>query len=296
MITLSDAVKEFLLDQQVRGNSAKTLTWYTGALKVMQRYLPSELQQVEAHDIRQYIVLLRQRLSESSVFSYATALFGFWAWAAGEYGIANPCANIKRPRRPKPEPKATTAEDIVKLLRATRDDVYGVRDRAIIAFLMDTGARLGGAAGLVTTNLFIEDGTAIVTEKGNKKRRVHFTPFTARLLYAWMWERARLMTIGQLADHVFVNIETGQRLTPSGIEQVFKRLKKRAGVTGRVNPHSFRHHFAREYVRNGGDIATLAKLLGHASIEMTSDYYAIFSDDELKEFHAKHTPANGLFE
>lgn len=294
-MNLNDAIAEFLLDQTARGNAKKTIRWYEGALKTMVKALQTEdLSEVTAHDMRNYIASLRQKMTEASVFGYTTAAFAFWLWAAGEYKVFNPCSNIKRPRRPKPQPKAATASDIVSILKATRDDEYGVRDRALIGFIVDTGARLGGIAGLIVENVFIDEGTAIVKEKGNKTRKVHFTRFTARLLYAWMWERARLSTIAPLGANVFINIETGRGLTVDGIAQIFKRLKKRAGVTGRVNPHAFRHHFAREYIRDGGDIATLAKLMGHSSIEMTSDYYAIFTESELKEFHEKHSPIKKL--
>jgi len=294
-MNINNAIEEFLLDQQARGNAKKTIRWYQGALSTMARSLKSEnLDDITAHDMRNYVASLRTTMSESSVFGYATAAYAFWAWASGEYKIFNPCSNIKRPRRPKPRPRAASAADIVSILKATRDDEYGVRDRALIGFIVDAGARLGGIAGLMIENVYIDEGLALVTEKGNKTRKVHFTKFTARLLYAWLWERARLQTIAPPDGKVFINIETGQGLTDWGISQIFKRLKKRTSVAGRVNPHAFRHHFAREYIRDGGDIATLAKLMGHASIEMTNDYYAIFTESELKEFHEKHTPIKKL--
>ncbi len=91
-----------------------------------------------------------------------------------------------------------------------------------------------------------------------------------------------------------MNLDTGAPLTASGVHEMLKRLKKRAKVTGRVNPHSFRHNFAREYIRNGGEVVTLAKILGHSDINVTSSYYAVFDEDELAQFHALHTPMKSL--
>jgi len=65
-------------------------------------------------------------------------------------------------------------------------------------------------------------------------------------------------------------------------------------VSGRCNPHSFRHNFAREYLRNGGDLATLAKLLGHSNISTTASYYAVFASDELAQFHERYSPLKSL--
>jgi integrase/recombinase XerD len=85
-------------------------------------------------------------------------------------------------------------------------------------------------------------------------------------------------------------MNTGEGLTDSGIALILKRLKKRAGVTGRTNPHAFRHGFAREFILNGGDIVVLSKLLGHNNINTTAAFYAIFTEDELAGMHAKFSP------
>jgi len=108
--------------------------------------------------------------------------------------------------------------------------------------------------------------------------------------------RAWLLVRPGGSDALFVNLSTGQALTESGVSQVLKRLKRRAGVRGRVNPHAFRHGFAREYLKNGGDLATLAKLLGHKDINTTTDFYAVFSEDELAELHEKFSPLRALRE
>jgi integrase/recombinase XerD len=79
-------------------------------------------------------------------------------------------------------------------------------------------------------------------------------------------------------------------LTDEGVRQLLKRLKAKAGVTGPVNPHAFRHGFAREYLLNGGDLGTLADLLGHSDVQVTWQHYAIFRTAELQAKHDKHSP------
>ena len=71
---------------------------------------------------------------------------------------------------------------------------------------------------------------------------------------------------------------------------MLKRRAKQAGVKGHVNPHSFRHAFARDYILSGGDLATLSQLMGHSSILVTKKYYARFNVKELQEKHARHSP------
>jgi integrase len=70
-----------------------------------------------------------------------------------------------------------------------------------------------------------------------------------------------------------------------------KRLGERAGVTG-VNAHRFRHTFATEYIRRGGDIITLQKLLGHASMDMVLRYLHLVRAD-VAAAHRRSSPADG---
>jgi len=83
-------------------------------------------------------------------------------------------------------------------------------------------------------------------------------------------------------------------LTPSGVNQLLSRLRKRANVHGRANPHAFRHGFAKMYLMNGGDLASLADLLGHESVETTRQFYAVFRAEELAQKHERFTPVAQL--
>jgi site-specific recombinase XerD len=71
----------------------------------------------------------------------------------------------------------------------------------------------------------------------------------------------------------------------SGASQLRTRLEKRVDVSGRANPHSFRHRFAIDYLMNDGDLASLADLMGHESVETTKAFYAIFEQGDLRRKH-----------
>jgi len=71
------------------------------------------------------------------------------------------------------------------------------------------------------------------------------------------------------------------------VGEVPRRLRRNAGVDGAVNPHSFRHAFSREYLKNGGDLASLADLLGHSDVWVTWQAHAVFTFDELKAAHER---------
>lgn len=304
---LSAAIEDFLLSLQADGLSPATSKWYRSVLHSFLRdFPPSEFEHIKAGDVRAYIVKLRERIaykdapqkpssghkmSVASVDSHVTALHSFFSWCAREYELPNPMENIRRAPRRSPKVKAISSEDFVKLFDATADTDGGTRDRAILAFLADTGCRLAGLVHLKCSDLDLDARRAVVTEKGNKTRKVVFTHTTARLLFAWLSVRR------SRSDFVFTSVVPPfECLSPDGVQQVIKRLKRRAKITGRVNPHAFRHAFAREYLKNGGDIVTLARLLGHSDVNTTAAYYAVFSQDELAELHEKYSPLKGLLE
>jgi integrase/recombinase XerD len=297
------AVDAFLIACEADGLSRASIKWYRSCLRAFEVYHPGfTVQEITASNIREYIVALRNReaykdakqrpatgksLSVASINSHVTALHAFWSWTAKEFSIANPMQNVRRPKPQQPEPKAVDSRDFVKLFNATGNDLLGIRDRALLTFLADTGVRLGGVTSLTLENLDLDNRRAVVVEKGNKRRVLVFTSMTARFLREWLYRRS------SRSANVFTSLALGSEhagLKPSGVSQLLRRLKKQAGVRGRCNPHSFRHAFAREYLRAGGDIATLARLLGHSNINTTASYYAVFSQDELADLHEKYSP------
>lgn len=298
MTLLQEALSVFLLASEADGASPKTTKWYKAIIQKMATALGNlPIDEVTRIQMREYIVSLRQATERyadapqkptqqggytpDTIASYITALHGFWSWVADEYDISNPMKGIKRPARPAPEPKAIESETFMTLF----DGASYLRDKVILAVLADTGCRIGGLMDMEIENLRLAQRRIRVTEKGRKPRTLFFTHFTAGILGEYIG--------GRKQGPIWLSERTGEPLTEHGVRMMLKSLKERTGIIGRVNPHAFRHGFAREYIKRGGDISTLAKLLGHADMSITAKYYAVFDEDELQEFHDKFTPMNG---
>ena len=218
---------------------------------------------------------------------YIRSLHRFFGWCAREYALADPMARIAFPKQTEQRPKAIDLNDMVAMFNACGDGPMGARDRAILAFLIDTGCRAAGLCGLLVAQMDIERQRAMLIEKGDRARMVVWTQRTGAILKEWDTWRASVPTF-------FYNIRTLQPLTTSGLRIIVRNIARRAGVTGRVNPHSFRHAFAREYILNGGDLATLSRLMGHRQVSTTVGFYAIFTNDELAQQHEQFSPMSGL--
>lgn len=303
---LSEAIDALLVATIADGRSRRTVDNYRQLLAALVRFLGDvEVEQVTIADLRRYITHLRTRpsrytdhpkmgevpggLALASVASHVRAvkrLFNF----LHEEGLisSNPAKRLKMPKVPRGEPKAYDLDDFYRLLAATEgDDPISRRDRALLLFLADTGCRVGGLVGLRVQDLDLDRRLARLTEKGGKTRLVPFSEPTRDALAAWLAVRP-----ADKGDYLWTNLGTrgAPALTVEGVRQVLLRLKRKAGVRGPVNPHAFRHGFAREYLLSGGDLSSLADLLGHADVHTTWAFYAIFRMKELSEKHDQHSP------
>lgn len=292
MITLFVAFDEFLQDSEADGLTVRTLDWYRVQLKgFIDAHQGTPLDHFTHNLLRGYVLTIRRSAkSEYTARAKINALHRFWSWASGRFNMPNPMDGIRRPKMPEPQPKAISADDLKMLFKATyfSRSRSASRDRALLIFMADTGVRSAGVLGLTLADLDIEKRRAIVREKGNRARSIPFTELTANLLRQWLVKRPIEGT------HVFCTGK-GKRLTHAGLRMIFRRLATKAGVSGRANPHSLRHFAAREYLSNGGDLATAARLLGHRNVTTTARYYAVYDDDEVADRHDEHSPLKSVF-
>ena len=292
MPTLASAFADFILALRADGLSRSTIEWYRWTVSAFIRSHDGEtrlVREVSANDCRRYIVAIRgQGYAEDTVSAHIRGLHRFWKWVASEYSVTDPMRTIRYPQPRQSQPKAADIADIIAMFAHAGERAYGVRNRAILAFLLDTGCRAAGLVRLRAVDLDLGDRRAIVTEKGSKTRAVTFTEVTSELLRQWMEIREKEV------KEVFYNLDTLEPLTRNGLYQALRRMARRAGITGRFNPHSFRHAFAREYIKAGGDIVTLSLLMGHRETSTTARHYLIFSNREVIEAHEKYSPARLL--
>lgn len=284
MMNLSEAVANFLLASEADGLRLKTLIWYRSILR---RYADKSdpaclLSSITPNDIRKYIVGLKEFYKPESVSGHTRALHRFWKWGAIEYNITNPMKNIKYPKAPQARsPESFTAEELEKLLRIAGEGTNGARDKAILAFMLDTGARAAGVVNLKWKDIDLEQGVACVCEKGADERNVYFSHWTAELIYQWR-------AVARRDPYVFCNVRNGGAMKPNGLYLLFRRLDERANMGVGVFPHKMRHTMARHW---RGGITSLQQQMGHSDPKTTIKFYGRFLDRDLGKMYEEMSPS-----
>ncbi len=278
-LTVHALIEEFLLAMEGM-LSDSTIKWYESYLESLDLELGSKrAEQVTISNLRSlYRETRKLDISPHSQFNFVRSWKRVFRWAFKEGLIkTNPAQNLQLPPLPQESPKAISKEDASRLVKAAANE--NERDYAILMFLVVTGARLGGVAGLRISDLDIDNLRAIVREKGRggkKERVVFFGEKTAEALRAWL----DIRPVDE-RDSVFL-------LTRDGIYQVLKRLAQKENIKGRWNPHSFRHAYARNLLKNGASLGVVSHLMGHASVGVTIQFYGRFAEDELQKFHEQY--------
>lgn len=172
-----------------------------------------------------------------------------------------------------PAGRGLSAGEITALMSDCTSDTTpaGVRDAAMIAILYQGGLRRAELVGLTLADYDPTNGQIRVSGKGNKQRTAYITNGAARALAAWLDLR------GFEDGPLFCRIGKGgliHRDKGIGKQAVYNMLRKRgkSADVADFSPHDLRRSFVSDLLDAGADIATVAKMAGHASVTTTSRY------------------------
>lgn len=144
----------------------------------------------------------------------------------------------------------------------------------IVWFMAATGARVSELLQIKAEHVNV--GYLDLYSKGGKMRRIYIPKKLCTEAAKWLKERD--LTTGYL----FTN-RTGNRLSTRGIAIQLKHFAESYGINREVvYPHSFRHRFAKNFLEKFNDIALLADLMGHESIETTRIYLRRTASEQQK--------------
>ena len=273
-IPLTDVLAMFRLDGESRGFTAATLRFYAGRLGLFQEWCTAHgatmLDELTPALIRQYLAELQQRdLSSAYIHSHARAIKTLCRFCAREELIERSCFDrVKMPRLAKKVLPALTADEVQALLDACSYE----RDKAMLLFLLDSGVRATELCNLDVADVLPDGSVTIRQGKGQKDRQTFIGARTRKaMLRYFTLERGGKPAASEPLFTALRGSEGKGRLTYFGFAQVLKVLRKRTGVE-HCSPHAFRRTFAINSLRSGMDLYTLARLMGHADIQVLRVY------------------------
>jgi site-specific recombinase XerD len=240
--------------------------------------------------IRRYLLHLEERGRNPGGLQAAyRAVRAFLRWFEDETepdNWKNPIRRVKAPRTATEPLEPVSMATVRALVNSCPKTFHGLRDKAIVYFLLDTGARAGECLAVNLADVDQVSGAVLIREgKGRKPRTVYLEKTARRAL------RTYLKTRADKTPALWVTDER-ERLTYSGLREIIRRLSIRANVT-RPPLHAFRRAFALACLRNGMDIYTLQNLMGHADLQVLRRYLKQ-TEQDLQAAHSKGSPVESM--
>lgn len=144
----------------------------------------------------------------------------------------------------------------------------------VVWFMTATGARVSELLQIKAEHVII--GHLDIYTKGGKIRRIYIPKKLQTEALQWLKDK------DQTSGYLFLN-RFGKRITTRGIAMQLKHFAEKYGLNREVvYPHSFRHRFAKNFLDRFNDIALLADLMGHESIETTRIYLRRTASEQRK--------------
>ena len=298
-----DVLKEFIYDCELRKLSKKTIKGYRNNNLRMFQFLLSEYQVSELEDVNHLMIksyvsyLTSLGRKETYINGIIKCFRAYFAYCKREdYISRNPMDKVNFQREPLTLIETFSDEEVYNMIDSFKSNNYcSIRNKLILIVLCDSGIRCSELCDLKLSD--IQNSHIKIFGKGKKERYVPLTPTIHKYLIKYLRIRENyLLDKYQLdKDYLFLSFSCRQ-LTVSAVEHIIKDAAVAANVRSeiRASPHTCRHYYAQTQLRNGCDVYTLFRLLGHQNISITKRYLQSISDAAVLELTVKTTPLSNL--
>lgn len=258
-------LKMYIGTKKLEGKSEKTLKQYYREIRLLLAFLNCPINEVTTNGIRRYLMTMKseRNLKNSTVENMRSYLNAIFSWVANEKLISsNPCANIVPIKIKKEMKKSFSIEELETIKNFCKNDLKRL---ALINFLYSTGCRVSEVCSVNIKDLDFNNKQVVVLGKGNKERKVYLTEEACEILQKY------LATRKDDNEALFINLQKN-RIAPGGIRWILHDIENKTGIEN-IHPHRFRRTLATNLLDNGMAIQDVSKILGHANISITQQYY-----------------------
>lgn len=292
-------VREFLEHLEIeKGRSLKTVHNYEFYLKRFTHWAGAKnLKDITQDKVRQFRLWLNRSVQgrdEATIKSntqnyHLIALRSFLKYCMKRDMECLSPEKIELAKQLSRQVEFLESDELKRMLEASNKPggLVGLRDNAILETLFSTGLRVSELSNLKIDSVNLKRDEFTVRGKGGKTRIVFLSDSARAALKIYIEKRT------DTSPYIFVSHDRAKKgrtnsgpLTPRSIQRLVERYALAAGVTKKITPHTLRHTFATDLLRNGADIRAVQSMLGHASIT-TTQVYTHVTDKQLRDVHKK---------
>ena len=297
---LENVIKEYIYEIRCKNYTERTIKGYRNNLNKWCKYCNQELNVYELEEInhfhiKKYLNLLKDKgLSESYINTILKNIRSFYKYCVKEEYCLNISKKVDWLKEPKKIIHTFTDTEVKKMLDYYNMSSYiGARNKCIMAILFDTGIRNLELCNLKRTD--VRETTIYIFGKGRKERVVPISPVLKKVMIKYERIRDNYLKDNVLSyDNYFLSFRY-KPLTTEAIERIVKESGKyivRDYI--RCSPHTCRHYFAQAQLRNGLDVYSLSRLIGHEDISITKRYLQGLQDEKIIEMGINTSPLMSL--
>lgn len=191
-------------------------------------------------------------------------------------------------KRRKKLPVILEPKEVESLMRIpNKRYLSGKRNLAVLSLMLNMGLRVSEVSNLRSGNVNLtENKLRIVEGKGGVDRDLIIPFYTAELLKEWKKIKPKsewfFTTIKDVKNRGRFNTKKGSQFKITNIQAMVLKYKRRANINKKVSPHTLRHTFATNFIKQGGNVMHLKEILGHASVS-TSQIYITLALKDVKD-------------
>lgn len=274
---LDTVIAAFVADCRARNLSPATIDSYLEGFRsyrsTLEPALPDQtLADLEIGAARAWVGGLTERCRPATVANRVRALKVLSRWCVSEgYLRDDHLIRLRRPSVPRTVVEPFT-DDQVRVMLGAAPTALAITLR----ILLDTGLRISEAVGLELRD--VGGGYLRVTGKGGHERLVPIGRELNAALRRYVSRERRSRTT-EPSEPLLLQ-RSGRPQTTASVYHAMRRLAVATGVTGvRVSPHTCRHTFATNFLRNGGNVLALQRVLGHRDLAMVRKYAEVTDAD-----------------
>lgn len=260
------------LDQFIsQFESAETKRAYSRDVRIFLKFIGKEANEVTKIDTINFVNAIKEKMSPASVRRMFATLRSYFSFlVTTDIMEKNPTeiqANL--PRLPADLREALTDSDVAKFISKIKRDTQGLRDKAIVYFMLYNGLRRSEIVAL-TFGSIKKYGDTMAVEIHGKGDKIRTRPIHESTLNAMKKYLAVRNGKTRTSDFIFLNAN-GDPIKSDDVYQIVMKYAKKAKLKN-FHPHAFRAKFASMALESGVPITSVQEDMGHASVEMTSRY------------------------